>query len=260
MNIKLVALDMDGTLLNSKKEKPAEFIPWVEKHPEIKVVIASGRQYYTLEKDFMEIRDKLTFIAENGGLVFEKGEVIFKDEMDKQDVLNCIDLIEKVPYATAVVCGAKSAYVTEPDEEIRYNVEMYYERKTIVKDLREAVKNDAIVKVAVYFKKEKAEESMKYFENVGKNLSTVLSGASWIDIANKTEGKGNAVKAICKKYSIAHEEAMAFGDYLNDMSLLESCGESYCMKNGHPTLKSLAKYVTEKTNDENGVMEVLKNL
>ena len=38
------------TLLNSKKEKPAEFIPWVEKHPEIKVVIASGRQYYTLEK------------------------------------------------------------------------------------------------------------------------------------------------------------------------------------------------------------------
>ena len=34
MNIKLVALDMDGTLLNSKKEKPAEFIPWVEKHPE----------------------------------------------------------------------------------------------------------------------------------------------------------------------------------------------------------------------------------
>ena len=53
MNIKLVALDMDGTLLNSKKEKPAEFIPWVEKHPEMKVVIASGRQYYTLEKDFM---------------------------------------------------------------------------------------------------------------------------------------------------------------------------------------------------------------
>lgn len=95
MNIKLVALDMDGTLLNSKKEKPAEFIPWVEKHPEMKVVIASGRQYYTLEKDFMEIRDKLIFIAENGGLVFEKGEVIFKDEMDKQDVLNCIDLIEK---------------------------------------------------------------------------------------------------------------------------------------------------------------------
>ena len=109
-------------------------------------------------------------------------------------------------------------------------------------------------------KKEKAEESMKYFENIGEKLTAVLSGASWIDIANKTESKGNAIKAICEKYGIAHTEAMGFGDYLNDMSLLESCGESYCMKNGHPTLKALAKYVTEKTNDENGVMEVLKTL
>ena len=190
MNIKLVAVDMDGTLLNSKKEMPEEFIPWVKSHPEIKTVIASGRQYYTLERDFLPIRDNLAFIAENGGLVFEKGEIIFKDEIDKQDVL----------------------------------------------------------------------KAMRYFENIGEKLTAVLSGASWIDIANKTESKGNAIKAICEKYGIAHTEAMGFGDYLNDMSLLESCGESYCMKNGHPTLKALAKYVTEKTNDENGVMEVLKTL
>ena len=44
MNIKLVAVDMDGTLLNSKKEMPEEFIPWVKSHPEIKTVIASGRK------------------------------------------------------------------------------------------------------------------------------------------------------------------------------------------------------------------------
>ena len=66
--------------------------------------------------------------------------------------------------------------------------------------------------------------------------------------------------AVHQKAGSAHTEAMGFGDYLNDMSLLESCGESYCMKNGHPTLKALAKYVTEKTNDENGVMEVLNTL
>lgn len=262
MNIKLVAVDMDGTLLNGKKEMPEEFIPWVKSHPEIKTVIASGRQYYTLERDFLSIKDDLTFIAENGGLVFEKGEIIYKDEMNKQDVLDCLAIIDKVPFATPVVCGAKSAYITkkDADEEICYNVEMYYERSQIVEDLREAVRNDTIVKVAIYFKKEKAEESMKYFENISKDLNAVLSGASWIDIATRTESKGNAIKAICKKYNIAYEEAMCFGDYLNDMSLIESCGESYCMKNGHPTLKALAKHVTEKTNDENGVMEVLKTL
>ena len=55
MNIKLVAVDMDGTLLNSKKEMPEEFIPWVKSHPEIKTVIASGRQYYTLELSLIHI-------------------------------------------------------------------------------------------------------------------------------------------------------------------------------------------------------------
>lgn len=175
MNIKLVAVDMDGTLLNSKKEMPEEFIPWVKSHPEIKTVIASGRQYYTLERDFLPIRDNLAFIAENGGLVFEKGEIIFKDEIDKQDVLKCLDIIDKVPYATPVICGAKSAYITKKDvdEEIYYNVEMYYERRQIVEDLRKVADNDTIVKVAIYFKKEKAEESMKYFENIGEKLTSV---------------------------------------------------------------------------------------
>ena len=54
-------------------------------------------------------------------------------------------------------------------------------------------------------------------------------------LPTKQKAKGNAIKAICEKYGIAHTEAMGFGDYLNDMSLLESCGESYCMKNGQST-------------------------
>lgn len=94
MNIKLVAVDMDGTLLNSKK-KCGRIYSVGKSHPEIKTVIASGRQYYTLERDFLPIRDNLAFIAENGGLVFEKGEIIFKDEIDKQDVLKCLDIIDK---------------------------------------------------------------------------------------------------------------------------------------------------------------------
>ena len=70
MNIKLVALDMDGTLLDSNKRQPPDFMDWVKAHPAIKTVIASGRQYYTLVKDFIPIKDQLIYIAENGGIVF----------------------------------------------------------------------------------------------------------------------------------------------------------------------------------------------
>ena len=63
MNIRLVAMDMDGTLLDSQKRLPADFMDWVINHPDIKTVIASGRQYYTLVKDFLPIKEKLIYVA-----------------------------------------------------------------------------------------------------------------------------------------------------------------------------------------------------
>ena len=68
--IRLVALDMDGTLLNTNNELPEDFFPWVKSHPMIRTVIASGRQYQTLRDNMSEIKDELTIIAENGGFVY----------------------------------------------------------------------------------------------------------------------------------------------------------------------------------------------
>ncbi len=76
--IKLVATDLDGTLLNSKKELPEDFSEWVYKHKEIKTVIASGRQYYNIKKLFPGMEDSLVFIADNGGLVFENNKIIYR--------------------------------------------------------------------------------------------------------------------------------------------------------------------------------------
>ena len=78
---------MDGTLLSSANEVPEDFIPWVRSHPDIRTVIASGRQYFTLEHDFREAVDSLIFIAENGALVFEHGEMIYRDVMEEQDII-----------------------------------------------------------------------------------------------------------------------------------------------------------------------------
>lgn len=262
MKIKLVATDMDGTLLNSKKEVPGDFAEWVRRHPDIKTVIASGRQYYTLEKDFRDIRDELLFIAENGALVFDKGAVLYKNVMEERDVLDCIDLIEKIPCATAILCGTRSAYIAErarADEDVRRNAAMYYERLRYVEKLRSIVGQDDIVKLAVYFRQRQAEGSLHYFGGLRPELLAVVSGESWIDVANRSADKGNAVTAIREKYGIAREECMAFGDYLNDLQLLQACGESYCMENGHEKLKEIAKHIAA-SNDEDGVMKVLRGL
>lgn len=64
---------------------------------------------------------------------------------------------------------------------------------------------------------------------------------------------------VTGKYGISAVNCMAFGDYINDLHMLLRCGESYAMKDAHPGLKEVAKYVT-LSNDEDGVMEVLRTL
>ena len=75
--IRLIAADMDGTLLDSRSRLPAGIFPMIRELTGrgIRFVIASGRQYYNLESLFRPVADRLTFVAENGAAVFEKGEL-----------------------------------------------------------------------------------------------------------------------------------------------------------------------------------------
>lgn len=259
MEIRLAAMDMDGTLLDSQKRLPADFMDWVKRHPEIKTVIASGRQYYTLVKDFIPVKDRLIYIAENGGFVFEKGEMLYSNEMNKEDILECLKLVDTIKGLTPILCGAESAYMRPAKEHILREVSVYYDHLQETENLYDTAMRDVIVKIAVFADEKAAEVSMKHFKDIKPHLAAVLSGDSWIDISNCTVNKGIAVDFIQKKYGIERSQSMAFGDYLNDAELLRNCGESYCMKNGHPDLKTSAKHIAD-SNDDNGVMKVLYSL
>lgn len=79
---------------------------------------------------------------------------------------------------------------------------MYYERRQIVEDLRKVADNDTIVKVAIYFKKEKAEESMKYFENIGEKLTAVLSEQAGLTLPTKQKARGMQSKPYVKSTAL----------------------------------------------------------
>lgn len=260
MNIKLVATDMDGTLLDSKKRIPSDFMEWVTTHQNIKTVIASGRQYYNLEKLFAPIKDRLIFIADNGGLVFANGEAIYCNKMLKSDVHAILDALQDIPDIVVIICGVKSAYMLHATALSEGNAHMYYARLKFVKDLRECISQDDIVKLAIFFEKRNAEELYPTIQNrLNERISVQLSGDSWVDIANASVSKGSAIKAILEQYQIDKSQAMAFGDYLNDYTLLQACDESYAMENAHPEIKKISKY-TAPSNDEDGVMRILRTI
>ena len=86
MSIKLIAADMDGTLLSSRKQLPKGFFPLVRtlKKIGVRFAPASGRQYYNLYEQFGEIADELMYISENGGMVCDGREIVSFETMPQQ--------------------------------------------------------------------------------------------------------------------------------------------------------------------------------
>ena len=261
--IRLVATDMDGTLLNSRKELPPDFESWVVHHPEIRVVIASGRQYQTLYDNFSAAREQLIYIADNGALVFERGQVLYENVMEPGDVLACLDMAEGRPGMYPILCGAESAWMVHATEQAEFEAKRYYHRLAFPETLRSVVdgNRDRIVKIALYLDGSGApvEAEAARLRSLEPRLHPVVSGPDWIDVANASVSKGAALRSIQKRYNIPPECCMSFGDYMNDYTLLRSCGESYAMANAAPDLRTAAKHQTA-SNDEDGVMRVLRTL
>ncbi len=258
--IRLVAIDMDATLLDDNKRVPGDFIPWVKSHPSIKTVIASGDQYGALKRYLGEIEDDLIFLPENGGLVFEKGELIYSDKMSYEDIKLYLSIADKVSDAFAGICGEKSAYFPPTkDEDILRQTAIYYEQRKFVEDLLSAAEDDIIVKMTLYFKKHNAEQYYPLFKDKSSTAIALLSGTDWIDVENSTSSKGASVRMLQKRYGIPPENCMAFGDYLNDISMLQACEQSYAMANAYPEVFAYAKYRTASNNDD-GVMKILRTI
>lgn len=257
---KIIALDLDGTLLDSRKNFPEDFPDWVRSHPETAFVLASGRQIYALLDQFSEIRDQLWYIAENGACVYHAGEFLRVDSMKPEDSLKVLEEFEGVPGCEPLVCGLESAYVRDCGGQAKEESTKYYTHIEYNDDLRSCALKDRILKIAIFVNDFRAEEVYTSLKPRNDGLMTLLSGDSWIDIANASVGKGAALRAIQGILGVSNEETAAFGDYLNDMSLFEAAGESYAMANAHPELKYAAKHITRYTNDENGVMEALKEM
>ena len=259
-SVKFIAVDLDGTLLDSDKNCPPEFFSFVKNHPEIIVALSSGRQYYCLKKQFEEISDRLLFVAENGAVVFYKDEIIYKNIMAPSAVEEALKMARTLPGNAPIACGINSAYMNPVEEEVAKEPLKYYDHFKFVDDLEYYAANDEVMKVAVFIREKKAQEVYENLPTPPQGTAAVLSGDSWIDISNSDTDKGNSISFVLDKFGIKPSEAMAFGDYLNDISMLKVCEQSFAMKNALDEVKATARFVTNHTNDDHGVTQTLKSI
>ncbi len=258
--IRLVAVDMDGTLLDSRKRLPPELMPVLEhlKALGVHFVVSSGRQYYNLRKIFHEVADELSFICDNGSLVFEGRENICCSEIGHGDLVAPVETIRGIDGVFPVLSGVESAYVESDNAELLRNAKMYYERLAVVPDVLEASKNDRICKIAAFdLNGSEFHSYPPVRDRFSERFAVCLAGPQWTDLTNPGVDKGRAIRFLQKRYGVTQEESMAFGDYMNDSEMMRSCFHSYAMANAHPDLKKLCRFEAD-SNDRDGVVKVLK--
>lgn len=263
-DIRLIAADMDGTLLDDRKEIHDHFWPLVDELFRRGVLFcpASGRQYHTLHREFGDVADEMVYIAENGAFVVRGREEISADTLDDDVVTRVVEAVRGLREAGsdvgAVVCGKDSAYIERDDPAFMEQADHYYAHLEVVEDLL-ARPEDPILKIAVYDFGSAEEGAARGLGGFEGEVKVVVSGEHWVDVMNPDTNKGNGIRRIQDALGITPAQTMVFGDFLNDCEMMDAAEWSFAMDNAHPQLRERARYVAPP-NSRNGVVRTISSV
>lgn len=258
-DIRLIAADLDGTLVDDEKRIHDEFWPLVDElHARgITFCPASGRQYFNLLALFEDVAADVVFIAENGTYVVAGGKEMSSDCMSLDVARQVVRSVRGIPGAGAVLCGKRSAYVERSDEEFLRHVRPYYTREQVVADLLDV--EDDVLKVAVYDFVSGERNAAPRLAEFRATHQVAISGPHWVDVMSPTANKGRALRQIQARLGVTPDQTMAFGDFLNDLEMMDAAAYSFAMANAHPLLKERANWVAP-TNNANGVVRTIRTV
>ena len=260
--IKLVASDLDGTLLQGGSQeltpRAIELIRQLTKKG-IHFVSASGRQYDNQRLVFDMMKDDISYVAENGSICMHQGKVISRATIDQDLCARILSEIKKDNLFEIVVSREDCCFVEDRDSDfVNHIVNVMKNTTQVVKDIRDV--EGPILKIAICNMNDGAhiiDKYLKHLQNLFSNeIKVVTSGNLWIDFIAPGANKGTALQGLLDMFHIKPEECMAFGDQYNDVEMLQLVGTSYAMSNAAPGISYYSTYVTDSVED---VLEDLIN-
>lgn len=259
--VKAIAVDMDGTFLDSNKHYDKdrfEKIFKALKERNIEFIAASGNQFAKLKSIFGE-RD-MFFISENGAVIY-RGEDLYNyrsfNQTDYKEVVDYLNIDRNIKEFT--VCGLKSAYILkDTSEAFKEDAHFYYHQLEEI-DSFQPLPDDEYVKIALNINRDMHSTlDTDLEEKFNNTIKLVSSGHDSIDIIMPNMTKGQALQRLLDEWHMSASDLMAFGDANNDKDMLELAEHSYVMANSHDeTLFEVAKAVAP-SNDEQGVLQIIE--
>ncbi|QOX61514.1 HAD family hydrolase [Staphylococcus capitis] len=280
--IKLIATDMDGTLLNAAHEisqENQEAIKFSQEHG-ITVVIATGRAFYEANTPVAETDLKVPYICLNGAEVRDETFNIMSTSHLNHSLVSKITSTLKEKDIYYQVYTNRGIYTENPQRDLEIYIDIAERAgqkadvEKIENSIQKRIDNGTLKIVDNYDKIEDipGELIMKilaFDSDLGKidlvgqelaqspNLAVSSSSRGNLEITHSDAQKGIALSTIAKQLGIDLKDVMALGDNLNDVSMLERVGYSVAMDNAAPEVKTVAKYVTD-SNENSGVGKAIK--
>lgn len=258
--IKLVATDLDGTLLGSDKIIPEEIFSLARRLRDMGILFvpSSGRSPYTLQANFAPIADMIDLICDNGAVAMCKGEIIYSRPVPRDIVQEVLEWSRNED-VHVLLCGSQTTYLENVDgTKYERHVKPYYFRRVTADGLRQ-VKDD-INKIAICDLRNPRTGSFdRLVKMLGGRAAACVSGEVWMDVMQNGIDKGKALAAIQSYRGVTKEETVAFGDFYNDIPLLERAAYAYVMKNANEDMFRYGNRIAE-SNDDGGVLKVIREI
>ncbi|MBC29691.1 MAG: haloacid dehalogenase [Muricauda sp.] len=257
--IKMVVTDMDGTLLNPNHEVSERFFELFEalRKKNIQFVAASGRQYNSMAEKLETVKDDTIFIAENGALVMHREKQLLVNPLMPAEVGTVLKSVKGIDGAHPVLCCNQKAFVTGHSRPFVKLLREYYSCFEEVNTLESI--EEQVLKVAVYHFEGSEAYIYPHVKHLESQLKVKVSGTHWVDFSNRYAHKGHALEMVMKDRGISKNEVMVFGDYFNDVEMMQLSLYSFAMANAHPEVKKVAQFETA-SNEAFGVEKVLEKL
>lgn len=261
---KLIALDIDGTLLNKERKITKEVFNSIQEAKKMgnKVVLSTGRPLPGVTPLLKELH--LTdygdyVICFNGAVVQEvKSEKIISNiEMNCNDFKNIYEFVKQ--QNTNIHINTPTNLIIPTNKPSKYTIIEANLNKISIEHKKEDEIDDSITycKIMIVDEPEKIEQIIEIIpKNLSDNYTIVRSAPFFLEFLNKKANKGTALKALCENINIPINETIAVGDEENDQHMIKLAGLGVAMGNARDSIKNIADYVT-KTNEEHGVAYVI---
>jgi Cof subfamily protein (haloacid dehalogenase superfamily) len=257
-NIKLIAVDMDKTLLTDERVLPQGLDERLDKLADAGIVFcpASGRPAPKLEEMFEGIKNRLAFCPDNGACVIYHGNYIYKSNIDVELYQQVLSRASEDPRAVPVLCCYDEFYVLARDHQYHDEISVYYNTINYV-DSFEGIDIESN-KISIFFPAYDAEPAFRetYSPEFSDKLYVTNAGREWIDFMNLGVDKGAGVAHLCEHLGIDIADAAAVGDTYNDIPMLERVGHSFIVDNAEEHMNAHAKWRIPSNND-GGVLTLI---